>query len=392
MGPLRINDFTQAATATENEISASVDGERVYVRAPKEIALFNRAEFYIAVALLDAMIDGRDIELDSAQSVSQKFLSNLEEVQSIYTCWNHDLTKINIRAKTFVEPLPSPTDKVGSLFSAGIDSSHTLVRHINEIDYLVMLYGIDYGNNEETWARRLKKQHAFAASQGKTLVPLVSNAREWAEKRKISWLIFHGALLCATGRILGLKRLYVPSNETYDTLTPWGSSPVLDHWWSSDDCEIIHDGAAFTRTAKTAEILSIPAVADNIQVCWYHIDHNCGECSKCVRSMLAIYLLKGHSRALPDLNKTTDLNVLKPGNIMSLAFVDDLRRLAKRKGDKDIERKMLKLVRAYQRSQFIPQIDKYLFGNAIKRLYRKWRKPKWLNARVTLEGVTKNDF
>lgn len=392
MKPLTITDFQQSSSDKENEVSALVDGERVYIRTPGDIALFNRGEFYIAVALLEAMIDGRDIVLDSEQKISSLFVAHLDEIQSVYACWNHDLTKINVHAETFDERPVSATQKVGSLFSAGVDSSHTLVRHLDEIDYLIMLYGIDYGNNEETWARRLEKQGHFAASQGKTLVPVVSNAREWAEDRKISWLIFHGALLCAMGRVLGLSRLYVPSSDTYSNVAPWGSSPLLDPMWTSEDCEVIHDAAAFTRSEKTAEILSIPAIANNLQVCWYHIDHNCGECSKCIRSMLAIYMLEGSTEALPPFKNGSDLRLLKPTNPISLSFVNDLRRLAKKKGEDKVFAELTRLCCQYQRSQIFPLLDKSMLGNTFKRLYRKIRKPKWLDARVTVEGVAKNDF
>ena len=49
------------------------------------------------------------------------------------------------------------------------------------------------------------------------------------------------------------------SSEPYQALvSPWGAHPLTDRLLSSNSFEIIHDGADFTRTQKTAQLCEWP--------------------------------------------------------------------------------------------------------------------------------------
>ena len=58
-----------------------------------------------------------------------------------------------------------------------------------------------------------------------------------------------------------------PASHTYNDLVPWGSDPRVDHLLSSETLQVVHDGAAATRIAKTEAIARWPATYGRLRVC-----------------------------------------------------------------------------------------------------------------------------
>mgnify|MGYP000324011770 FL=1 len=183
-----------------------------------------------------------------------------------------------------------------------------------------------------------------------------------------------------------MKRIYIPSSHTYEELFPWGSHPLSDPMWSTESTEVIHDGAGFRRGEKMRDLLKEPVLADNLQVCWKTTLDNCGECSKCVRSMVAVTLLNGSIKSLPTLSDLRKLKILRATDESGATFLEDAIILAKDAGNTAIYKILKRYYRRYQISLVLPLIDRYLFANFLRSLYRRIRKPDWLNYRVTLRG------
>lgn len=181
-----------------------------------------------------------------------------------------------------------------------------------------------------------------------------------------------------------MKRLYVPSSHTYDHLFPWGSHPLTDPMWSTESTQVIHHGSASSRTTKTKVILDHPLVANNLQVCWKNIHKNCGECAKCIRTMAAVHLFNKQVDSLPKLQSMGQLQKLRPTTDSVASSLEDLIFLARDLENVEVYRTLKKHYRAYQRSKLWSMIDKCLLDGRLRRLYRRIRKPKWLELRVTL--------
>ena len=114
-----------------NELSADVDGEEIWVRVPHDFPLIQRGEIFVAAALLEAMIRNEPLFIDDNAPISPKLLSNLTELQNIYSCWNTDLSVIKIHANTNTDIVKQEAVGVTSFYSSGIESSHTLSTHRN---------------------------------------------------------------------------------------------------------------------------------------------------------------------------------------------------------------------------------------------------------------------
>jgi hypothetical protein len=89
-----------------------------------------------------------------------------------------------------------------------------------------------------------------------------------------------------------LSRCLIAASDVYRDLPALGSHPVLDHLWSTERLEIVHDGAAATRTEKVVRHIAPSQLAlRNLTVCWRsEAGHNCGVCEKCLRTMVALEL------------------------------------------------------------------------------------------------------
>ena len=373
-----------------NVLSGFLGNDYIYFRVPKEFQLHLSAEWFISIALLEAMATNRIIEVDSHVPVSAQLLDKLQEVQSVFLCWNPDLYLVGIQAKTSTED--RNYSAVGSFFSAGVDSSHTLIRHMDDISHLIMLRVFDMGDDQESWDQHVSMQTTFASSLGKILVPVETNARDWLDGKKIAWGFAHGLLLSAAGAALGLKRLYIASSHTYDYLLPWGSHALTDPMWSTESTEIVHDGAAYRRTEKTRDILQYPNIANNLKVCWNNIDRNCGTCSKCVRSMTAIYLLGGRTKSLPPLDSLQLLKAIRAKTDSTATSLEDLIFLAKEVNNERVFNILKIYYRKYQINKLWPMIDRVLLGGVFRRLYRRIKKPRWLTLRVTLRSPSRGDL
>ena len=128
-----------------NILSADVDGDLIFFKVPDKFSLYINAEWFIGISLLEAMVSQRDIEIDSGVAVSRVFYDRLSELQTIYAKWNPKLKKIALNCEL------SDHDKqfthIGSFFSAGVDSSFTLIAKRDEITHLIMLRGFDMGDD-----------------------------------------------------------------------------------------------------------------------------------------------------------------------------------------------------------------------------------------------------
>lgn len=377
---LIIRDIQKNITGKNDEyveLSAEVDGYRIYFRTSREFDLPVCAEPFVGVALLEAMCRNADIVIDQEVALSEKLAAALREIQSIYKCWNSDLSVVKIIARQ--EPQSEDHERVSCYFSAGVDASHTALRHLDKISHLVMIGNFEIsGNSPESWQRSIEKQSRFAQSIGKQFMPIWTNAKEWIHEKKIFWGFAQGVILCSMASLLQSRIVYIASGATYRDASPWGSHPLTDPLWSTEATKIVHDGACFRRGQKIKELCQNQLFIDNIKVCWESEDENCGQCSKCFRTMLALKLLGATSKALPELaDESKALKMLRPTGPASLQPLESMIILAYAAGDKKVLKTLISFRRRYIIREFILQFEKYILKPGFKRIYRKVFKKIW---------------
>ena len=382
---LVISDINIHLLNGNKELNGYIDGDRVFFRVPESSLILPGVEPFVAIALLEAMISDRSIVIEGTP-ISEKLFNQLVEIQLIYSCWNSDLKQISVKADTSSKKQPLPY--VGSFFSAGVDSTHTLIRQMAEISHLIMFNAFDHGNDDESWKNRIKKQTKFANSINKTLIPVETNAREWILNRKISWEFVHGLFLSSVGGTFGLNKSYIPSSNTYDHLFPCGSHPLSDPMWSTESTTVIHDGAGFRRGEKMKMILEkkYKIFADNLQTCWVFTHKNCGSCPKCARSIIAAYLLGKEIESVGRYKGENLLKILKAREEVGAVYLEDAMLMAKQTHNRKIYNILKKYYKLYQFHTILSLIDRHLLNNFARNIYRRVKNPNWLDFRVTLRG------
>ncbi|ETD30528.1 hypothetical protein [Williamsia sp. D3] len=286
-----------------------VNGERtVRVATTANVPLAGDATPWLAPATLIGMRNKRDVVVYG--EVSETAVQGSVKAQGILGSWFPDiLDEVTITTPMAVETTRSSGRRgVGAFFSGGVDSYYTTLKHVDEITHLIFIHGFDIDlSNNDLAERTLDALRKSAAELGKELIEVKTDLRGRLDRNRLNWgLQGHGALLAHVGIALStvVEKIYVPSSYTADQLHPWGTHPDLDGHWSSDAVEFIHDGVEASRAAKMEKFIEEDAAMNNLRVCWWNQGnaYNCGECEKCLRTMINLYIAGGLERCatLPD--------------------------------------------------------------------------------------------
>jgi hypothetical protein len=135
---------------------------------------------------------------------------------------------------------------------------------------------------------------AAAAALGKPLIEMETNVRDLLDAYADWGYQSHGAVLGAVALLLApvLRKVYIPSSQAGSKLYFWGSHPMLDPQWSSDEVEVVHDVSPADRSAKVRHV-----AGDDLALRWLRVcseakpgAYNCGQCEKCLRTMVGLHV------------------------------------------------------------------------------------------------------
>lgn len=214
---------------------------------------------------------------------------------------------------------------IGCSFSGGVDSMFTLGHHlspriINEDFKITHLVNI-YGQNNDFRIRQSVKAitqnlRSLADQLELEFVEATCNMRDfqpWASLMQI-----YQATLLGVPLVLGelFQRYYLPSDGyTGSRLAKRGSSPVLDHFASTETMTFIHHGWAYSRIEKIKQLANWDIARNNLRVCDDpHTPtqaYNCCACEKCTHTMniiLAVSDLKKFPTFKPTISLRNYLN------------------------------------------------------------------------------------
>lgn len=292
---------------------------KIFFRCKGDAILSANNEAFLASAILPCMKVGGPLIAEG--QVSQKFISGLTSIQEIHCMWDTSLNRVEIKD---IVPVPttnhSTENRIATFFSGGVDSFYTLLKHQDEITDLIFVHGLDIRLNDTRLREQTsKKLNEVATDLGKNLIEIETNIREFIDPYVRWGPLGHGAALAAIGHLLYpvLQRIYIPATHTYSDLFPWGSHPVLDHFWSSESLEFIHDGCEATRLDKVSLLAKYDVALRSLRVCWQNPNssYNCGQCEKCLRTMIN---LKVNNAYCTTFSKELDLK-----NVMEISADDE---------------------------------------------------------------------
>lgn len=195
-------------------------------------------------------------------------------------------------------------------FSGGLDSIQTLLAHRSEQPDLLTLWGADIAYaNAAAWQTLSAQLGAVAEGEGLKRRIIHTNFRDLEDEGALSrpahsllgdnW--WHGlkhamALFGHTAPLIwkyGYTKLYIASsNPQTRAEAKCASNPYADNAVRLCGCQVVHDGFAFNRQAKAANVVEICTKRGRpipLHVCWRSKDgRNCCACEKCFRTIAAL--------------------------------------------------------------------------------------------------------
>ena len=274
-----------------------------------ERAITRRADGFAASLLPLAMRLGEDLRVHGG--LSTRLARGLLEYQRIQCSWKPDFFK-EVRIEydgVIVPPEREGGGAVGSAFSGGVDSFHTLWAHLPEneadepyrISHCVMISGFDPDldvRSGDAFARKRRMYELILQKYGLELIVTHTNLLEFLgneiQKQAFAAFVTAPALILA-----GLfSRYYVPSSYQFMRLKlfPDGSHPMMDYLLATESLETIHDGGTFTRVEKTERLMEWSDTYHSLRPCSQTttvkgeagVLENCCRCEKCRRTMTTL--------------------------------------------------------------------------------------------------------
>ena len=337
-------DDSRHGLSIEFECQINEKKYRIFFRC-KEAVLTENIESFLASAILPCMkTGGGNLVVDG--EVSRTFLTSLSTIQDIYCLWDESLRRVTIKNAKAIQRSPSTKKRVGVFFSGGVDSFYTFLKHQNEITDLIFVHGLDIKLTDTSLLEKASnKICAVASAFGVNIIEVETNIRELLDSY-VDWgFLGHGATLAAIGHLFypEFHRIYIAATHTYADLFPWGSHPVLDHLWSSEVLEFVHDGCEATRVKKVTLISKYDIALQALRVCWKNPNsaYNCGRCEKCLRTMINLKVNDALDRCTTfdaelDLKRVSKIDI-KDDNTRSFVR-ENLKQLEKRQDNEELRK------------------------------------------------------
>jgi len=351
------------------EVSADVDGFRLWYKVPASYQVSKAADPFMAAALIPAMLEGEKLDVDPGLTVSPGLMTNLLQLQEIYHSWNPRFKIIQINAIT--ANTRSLNNSTFSFFSGGVDSLYTFLKRLNEISHVVFIQGFDFYGDSQAYERAIKRNTDFVQNFGKTLVPVETNYYPFGYRYNLSRNLTQGSCLGSVALLLAFQRVYIPSAFSYNQLMPLGSHPLTDPLWGNENIKIFHDGCEATRTEKLKKICQNKSALSNLTVCLNDMNKNCGNCAKCFRTMISLKLIQATSEAFPPL---PSLKVIKKKRIqgeIEEAFLKESVDFAIQEEDYELKNALCTSLRRHQKLYLYKEIDRIFLNGLLLKVYRR---------------------
>ncbi|MDP3941872.1 MAG: hypothetical protein Q8Q49_06215, partial [bacterium] len=247
---------------------------------------------FLAASLAIAMKKHEDLEIDG--DLSTKLMANTSRIMKIIQSWGFGYSTISIHAKSLKIDLEK-SQNIGCFFSGGVDSFYTFLRNKHKIDSLIFVHGFDISVKDKRLYRKVEKNIEKIARKEKVrLVKVKTNIREMFEQY-FDWDMSHAFALASVSLFLsqGFKEIYMSCGQVDDNAAHQYMSPEIDALWSTENMKIHHFGCDAGKISKLRFLSGFPVVMQNLRVCWVNKGnaYNCGGCEKCLRNMLALYVV-----------------------------------------------------------------------------------------------------
>jgi hypothetical protein len=257
---------------------------------------------FAGVMMTVAWASGADLEMPS---IDASFAESLERSSHYWMkCYPAWPFRSRLAARR-VENRRDGNAGYGMLFSSGLDSLATYVRHRGKKPELFTVIGADFPHARADFATLCKERlfEDLARADGVTLRYIRTDIDETLDLKKLSrfaanWYgaVQHGLMLTslvAPASHTYLKTLFMAScSHKRDYHFPCGSEPEVVRGLRWAGTAVEDDLHEMNRAQKVGAWLKpFPAYHKYLRVCWEQYDKiNCSRCEKCLRTICELLL------------------------------------------------------------------------------------------------------
>lgn len=218
--------------------------------------------------------------------------------------WDGEIVVENI---VTLENKAIENNHIAVLFSGGLDSITTSLRHKDRKQLLLAVQGADIGlENTFGWEQLKKNNNDYAQQFGFEVGFIRSNVQQFVNVAKLqdkviyNWWggVQHGLGLCGLSLPIiinkGISNVFIGSSFTDSFYKPWGSTPQIDNSTKLGLFSSVHDGFEWTRQQKLSFVVECQKNSSTktiLRVCHSKPNFgkgNCGKCEKCLRTMIGL--------------------------------------------------------------------------------------------------------
>ncbi len=364
--PLRISAPTLERTGDRLTLSGEVEGSRLFWTMPPRDAITLRGEPFVVALLVSAMRSRRDLILPDTLPLDPGFAAGLAEQQEIFARWFPELRAVRIEAARAERH--GPTGRYTG-YSAGVDSSYTVMQLQSALDGVVLVDGIEYGiPNPALMSGVDEALRRTMAARGLPLVTVQTNAKWIGKATGGKWSHFIGGSLASVPHALGVTSYAIAGSNSWENLRPYGTHPLTDPRWSSAATAISHHGAGALRIEKLAMLAAAPDLLAVLRVCFQGTEYNCGTCHKCLQTSAAMRATGLTSPAMPALVDPRLLRTIAVEHDGDLVDWEEILPVARARGDGHLVRELSRLVNRFHWRQATRRLDELATGGLMRRL------------------------
>lgn len=323
MSAIIIDSVTADDDTLEATIRPSDDLERFFTGQPfrtrYDCTIESVPEGVLAIPVLAhvcpvAWAQGADVYVDE---VDASFARALEDVKASLLSMYDFLEGGTLYARNTTTVAPPSGGQSGLLFTGGVDSTSSYVRHRASDPTLISIRGWTItpdASDDDDWEHLRSRIEGFADERDLETAFIESNMLSALDhpmllahyKRHVdgAWYssVGHGlgllGLCAPMAYARGIEDLYVAATHWEGIDLEWGSRPDIDDYvrWTGTQCH--HDCYDLTRQERLELIASYvddpsadpDASRLELQTCNTRMDGNCGECEKCYRTAVGLRL------------------------------------------------------------------------------------------------------
>lgn len=330
-----LDPIVGASTVTRRaSVAGSHGAASVRIEIPSDIAGDPEDHTHlVGLGIWPATLAAADLHVGAA--VEAGHLGRVRRLLHVYRSWMPALPLPSVTAagERAVDAAKGPG--VAAYFSRGVDSMYEAAldtRARPPLTHLVFLDGIEPRHSPATAAAEIEAATAAADLLGLPLRVVRTDAHALTGHVR-DWSDVHGCVLAALATSLGgaIGEVVIPSTDSYATLVPYGSHPLLEPLLSTSAITVRHGDLGAGRAGKVAALAAQrPDLLPFLKVC-YEEDRadNCGRCGKCIITMAALAAVDalGAATAFPDTVPIDELRSMRPSPVQSRHHWIDVVRL-----------------------------------------------------------------